>query len=785
MTQENSTPKKRFIKHLIIFWSLFTLFISGLSLFFYGIASGWFGFMPSFEELENPKSNIATEIISADNNILGKFYVENRSTIKYHHLSPYLVDALISTEDVRFRDHTGIDWQSLGRVGYGVISGQHKGGGSTITQQLAKNLFPREAGLSKKDLILRKFKEWVTAIKLERNYTKDEIIAMYFNTVDFGSNSFGIKAASKTFFNCSPDSLQPQEAAMMVGMLKAPTWYSPIRNPERAIIRRNVVLAQMNKYHRLTQAQYDSLSSLPLDMSKYKVSNHTTGLATYFREFLRKTISASAPVREKFQNYHSYQKDSTHWVNDALYGWLEKHPRPDGTTYNIYRDGLTFYTTIDSRLQQYAEEAVNNHLGKDLQPAFFKEWKGYSNAPFLFQDGNPKEQINTLLHQAMIRSERYRNIRHQHISKDSISKVFNTPVNMRVFTWAGEKDTLLSPLDSIRYYKHFLHTGLMSVESHTGYVKAYVGGVNYSHFQYDHVTQGRRQVGSTFKPFLYTLAMQEGEFSPCSKIPNIQYSIDLPNGDKWAPRNDSKRHIGELVTLKWALAQSNNWISAYLMKRYGPLSVIKIARKMGVSSDIPAVPAIALGSSDLSLYEMVGAMNTFANKGVHIQPLFVTRITDKDGNTLDNFIPQKNEAMSEETAYLMLKLMQGVVESGTGIRLRLKYQMNNPIAGKTGTTQNNSDGWFMGLTPDLVTGVWTGCEDRSAHFRSIRLGQGANMALPIWALYMQKAYADSTLNISQADFDPPANDLSVEVDCDKYEQQQKQKQNLFNHNNDF
>ena len=476
------------------------------------------------------------------------------------------------------------------------------------------------------------------------------------------------------------------------------------------------------------------------------MQDHTQGLATYFREYLRGQMKQ----------------------------WCSEHYKPDGTPYNLYTDGLKIYTTINSKMQQYAEEAVIEHMAADLQPSFFKHWEGYTNAPFAFEFNDPAEvriTIDKIMDQAMKRSERYRLLRKAGVDMDSIKIIFNTPTGMRVFSWEGAFDTIMTPMDSIRYYKYYLLTGLMSVETETGYVRAYVGGIDYRYFKYDHVTQGRRQVGSTFKPFLYTLAMQEGEYSPCYKVPNISYSVELEDGTFWTPRNSSDERIGEEVTLKWALANSNNWISAYLMKRFSPQSVVKMARNLGVESPIPEVPAIALGTPDLSLYEMVGAMNTFANQGVYVKPTFITKIEDKNGNTLERFVPEKREAMDNVTAYKMLELMKGVVESGTGVRLRYRYGFDNPVAGKTGTTQNQSDGWFMGITPDLTTGVWVGAEDRSVHFRSIRLGPGANMALPKWAIYMNKIYADPSLGISRGDFSKPLRDISIEFDCEKYDRQ--------------
>jgi penicillin-binding protein 1A len=747
------------------FWIAFAATLVLIVLMFFTISMGWLGFMPSFEELENPQSNLASEVISADQELLGKYYIENRSNVHYADLSPALVQALIATEDVRFEKHSGIDGRAMFRVLFGMITKTNRGGGSTITQQLAKNLFPRKEHSTIFSLGFSKLKEWITAIKLERNYTKEEIIAMYLNTVDFGSNSYGIKSAAKTFFGKKPKDLKVEEAALLIGIVNAPSRFSPVRNPEKALKRREVVLHQMAKYDYITEAQYESYRKLPIDMSKYQMQDHNSGLATYFREYLRLMLNATEPDPGDYDERADYHNDSMRWAIDPAYGWITKNRKPDGGTYNLYKDGLKIYTTINSKMQLYAEQAVAEHLGGELQPAFYKHWKGNSHAPFDFTGPDKKVEISKIMDQAMRRSDRYRNLKKAGVSNDSINRSFNTPIKMSIFTWHGERDTLISPMDSIHYYKYFLQTGLMSVEPQSGYVRAYVGGINYEHFKYDHVIQSRRQVGSTFKPFVYAVAMQEGELSPCSRVANIQYSVDLPSGEKWEPKNSSKYKEGQMVTLKEALANSINWISTFLIKRYSPQAVIKVARKMGVTSPIDAVPSICLGTADLTLYEMVGAMNTFANKGVYTQPIFITRIEDKNGNVIANFMPRQDEAMSEETAYLMLTLMKGVVESGTGARLRYRYGLRNPIAGKTGTTQNNSDGWFMGITPDLVTGVWVGGDDRTIRFRSTSLGQGANMALPIWALFMKRVYADKTLKISISDFDKPLRPLSVDINC--------------------
>ncbi|HNW74213.1 MAG: transglycosylase domain-containing protein [Bacteroidales bacterium] len=724
---------KKYIKG---FWITFVVLVIFTILFFIGVANGLLGPMPTFEELENPKSSLASEVISSDNKLLGKYYIENRSNTHFQELSPNVINALIATEDARFDKHSGIDAIAIFRVMWGMATGSSKGGGSTITQQLAKNLFPRKQNRTFWETVMIKFKEWITAVKLERNYSKDEILAMYLNTVDFGSQSYGIKSAAKTYFNKDPESLSIEESAVLIGILKAPTWFSPVRNPARAFERRNTVMHQMMKYDYITEQEYDSLRLVPIDMSNFRLQDHTAGIATYFREYLRMVLSE----------------------------WCSQHTKDDGNPYNLYRDGLKIYTTINYKMQEYAEQAVHEYLGKELQPSFFAHWKGVPNAPFVFESDVARQETDNLMLSAMRRTDRYYRLKTEGYSDAQILQDFKTPARMKVFSYQGEIDTVMTPMDSIRYYKFFLQAGLMSMDPHNGQVRAYVGGIDYRFFQYDHVKLSKRQVGSTFKPFLYTLAMQEGE-SPCARYPNVQPVIDLGNGQVWAPENASDERLGQQVTLKWALANSNNWVSGQLIRKYSPKAVVSMAHKMGVTSDIPAVYSIALGSCDLSLYEMVGAMSVFANKGVYIEPVFLTRIEDKNGNVLETFTPKSQESISEETAWLMIQLMKGVVESGTSIRLRYKYGFDNPIAGKTGTTQNQSDGWFMGIAPDLVTGVWVGCEDRAAHFRSITLGQGANMALPVWALYMQRIYGDLSLRITKRDFDAPSKPVEVDLDC--------------------
>lgn len=722
-------------KVLAWIWGIFLAIIVGAVLFFAGIEMGLFGKMPTFDELENPKSMLASEIYSADGELLGKYYLENRSNIHFSELSPCLIEALVATEDVRFYEHSGIDVRSLVRAVYGMATGNNKGGASTLSQQLVKNLFPR-GELSKPQLIIRKFQEWVLAIKLERCYTKEEIVAMYLNTIDFGSHAYGIKSAAWTFFKKTPAELNQEESALLVAILNAPSWYSPVRNPERATQRRNLVIDQMEKYAFIDETVSDSLKQIPLDMSRYSLQDQNTGIAPYFREYLRQELRK----------------------------WCDENVKPDGTNYNLYKDGLRIYTTLDSRMQRHAEAAVTEHLGKDLQPTFYRHWKGVKNAPYA--DLN-EEKIKDLHERVKKNSDRYRAMAKEEATPAQIDSAFNTPIPMQLFSWEKPIDTILSPMDSLKYYLWFMRAGLMAIEPHTGHVKAYVGGPDYRYFKYDHVKYGARQVGSTFKPFVYTLAIQEKGYTPCTKIPKIQPSLELPDGTFWTPKNSNNDRKGEMVTLKWALANSDNWISAHLMKEMSPQSVINLARKMGVTSPLDPVPSIALGTSDVTLHEMVAAFNTYPSQGIYVEPLFITRIEDKYGNVLESFTSERHEAMSEETAYTMLRTMQGVVESGTSVRLRYKYQLLNPIAGKTGTTQNHSDGWFMGMTPYLTAGIWTGGEYRSIHFRSITYGQGANMALPIWALFMQKVYADSTINMPKDDFPSPSSGFTVNFDCEK------------------
>lgn len=768
MSESSSKFGKKF---LLWFWGIFSFIWVVVIGLFVMIGLEMFGPLPSFEQLENPKSKLASEVYSEDNMILGTFFRENRSLIDFEEISPNVINALIATEDVRFRKHSGIDGRSIVRVAVKTILMGHSrsGGGSTITQQLAKNLFPRDtvyrrsAMVRKAKLVTTKFKEWITAVKLERNYTKDEIIAMYLNTVAFGSNAFGIKMASKTFFNIPADSLKVEQAALLVGVVNAPTKYSPIRNPKNALSRRNHVINQMGKYGFITKAQADSISKIPITLN-FKVQDHNVGPATYFRESMRLLLSAPMPNPRNYFSYTTYVEDSLQWATNPLYGWCNKNLKPDGTPYNLYWDGLKIYTTINSKMQTYAEEAVENHLGKFLQPAFDQEQKARRYR--LFADALTDDQINGILNNAMRQTERYRVLRASGASTDSIRKVFKTKIPMTVFTWKGDRDTIMSPLDSIKHYKRYLRASFMAMDPRNGHIKAWVGGPNFRHFKYDQVKKGKRQVGSTIKPFLYTLAMQE-DYSPCHTIPNVPQTFVV--GDStWTPKNSGNtRYDGKMVTLKWGLANSVNNISAWLIKQFNPTALVDMVKKMGVTSHIDPVYSVFLGTYEISLYEMVGAYGTFANKGVHVEPLMVTRIEDKNGNVLATFAPQKNEAISEQTAFLMVNLLEGVVNRGTAQRLRYRYQFTAPIAGKTGTTQNHSDGWFMGMVPNLVAGVWVGAEDRSVRFQTIGMGQGANMALPIYALFLERVYKDPRLGLAQTDqWERPLKFNYVNLNCD-------------------
>ncbi len=728
----------KFIKYTwLLVWTPFLLLFLLVTL----ISFELFFDLPSVEELQNPKSNLATVVYSSDGKILGKYYSENRVNVKYYELDQDLIDALIATEDARFREHSGVDVQALGRAVSGALIGKKSaGGGSTISQQLAKMMFPRKK-LSKPLMAIQKLKEWVIAARLEKNYTKDEILAMYLNKFDFLHLAVGVKSAAQIYFNRGQDSLEIQQAAMLVGMAKNPSLFDPLKRPEKVLDRRNVVLFQMTKFGELSKQKYDSLKQLPLGL-KFNPEDHNDGLAPYFREYLR-------------ENY--------------LRSWCEKHINPEtNKPYNVYKDGLKIYTTVDSRMQKYAEEAVAEHM-TDLQTQFTKECKTKKNAPFAWNV--TKDQIENIMVSSMKRSDRYREYKIAGLTKEQILAEFKKPIQMQVYSLRGDIDTIMSPWDSIRYYKSFLHTGFISIEPTTGYVKAWVGGVNHKHFKFDHVKVGRRQVGSTFKPFVYALAIQEG-YSPCYQVPNVRTCITTGDGKEWCPDNsDGNKGTGRMVTLRYALAGSINYVTAWVMKQFGPEAVINLVRRLGITAPIDAVPSIALGTPDISVYEMVAANATFANKGTYTQPTFVTRIEDKNGKVLEEFFPTTDEVFSEEKAYAMIQLMRGVVDYGTGSRLRSRHKLYNEIAGKTGTTQNNADGWFMGLTPELVAGCWTGGEERSIHFNSTNQGQGAAMALPIWGKFFSKCYADPTLKLTKAGFVKPKNMGDIELDCSKYDQE--------------
>lgn len=755
---------KRYRKFLIVFWSLVFAGVLGTVFFFWLISTGRLGFMPTFEELENPNNRFASEVYFADGVLMNRYFEkENRRYAEYKDIPKSVIDALIATEDVRFYDHSGVDVRGLFRVVKGILTANTSsaGGGSTISQQLAKMLFPREAELSVTDLVIRKFREWVIAVKLEKSYTKEEILAMYLNKYDFLNLAVGISSAADIYFQVPLDSLKVEQAAMLVGMAKNSSYYNPVRRPELTRERRNVVLYQMYKYDKITEAEYDSLVMLPLGLN-FKRVDHKEGLATYFREYLRLYMTAGEPLRSQYRNKAQFRLDSIAWVNDPLYGWCKKHTKIDGTPYDLYADGLKIYVTLDSRMQQYAEEAVREHLSQELQPLFDQEKLEKDNPPF--SNDITAEEIDEILTRSMLQSERYRKLKKAGLEAAEIRKTFYEPVNMQVFTWNGLRDTLMTPLDSIKHYKAFFRSGFMVMDPKNGHIKAYVGGPDYRYFMYDMVSNGKRQVGSTIKPILYTLAMQEG-LGPCDKVPNIPQTFILADGKPWAARGGTKRQ-GEMVTLRWGLANSENNISGWVLKQFTPQAVADMARKMGITSFIDPVPSIFLGTAEITVKEMVAAYAIYANKGVYNTPLPVVRIEDKYGNVLENFRAESREVITENTAYLMCNLLEGVVTQGTGVRLRYRYQLMNPMGGKTGTTQQHSDGWFMGITPELVGGVWVGAEDRSIHFQNIANGQGANMALPIWAKFLQKAYADPRLQLRQGDFDMPFG-IRKRLNCDE------------------
>lgn len=754
---------KRYWKLFVIFWSVVLLCIAGAFIFFWLIAEGKLGFMPTFEELENPNNRFASEVYFEDGPVMNKYFEkENRKYIEYKEIPETVIDALIATEDVRFYDHSGVDVRGLFRVAKGLLTANTAaGGGSTLSQQLAKMLFPRERDLNVFELAIRKFREWVIAVRIEKSYTKEEILTMYLNKYDFLNLAVGISSAADIYFQTSLDSLKIEQAAMLIGMAKNSSYYNPVRRPELTLNRRNVVLAQMLKYDKITRAEYDSLCLLPLGLD-FKRVDHKEGLATYFREHLRLYMTANKPERSRYENADQYRQDSTAWENDPLYGWCKKNLKVDGSHYDLYSDGLKIYTTLDSRMQKYAEEAVQEHLSKDLQPVFDKEKVHKRNSPFS-NDMTP-EKIEGALNRSIRQSERYRVMKKAGISEAEIRKSFDVPASMQIFTWKGIRDTTMTPLDSIKHYKSFFRAGFMAMEPQTGHIKAYVGGPDYRYFMYDMVSMGKRQVGSTIKPILYTLAMQEG-LGPCDKVPNIQQTFILPDGTPWSARGGTKR-VGEMVTLRWGLANSENNISGWVLKQFTPEAVAQMAHKMGISSFIDPVPSVFLGTAEITVREMVAAYSIFANKGVYNSPVPVSRIEDKYGNVLAEFKPESREVITENTAYLMCNLLEGVVTSGTGVRLRYKYKLMNPMGGKTGTTQEHADGWFMGITPDLVGGVWVGAEDRSIHFQNLSNGQGASMALPIWALFLQKVQADPKVKLTERQFERPMG-ITKRLDCDE------------------
>ena len=751
------------------FWILITFPVLLLFLMIFLVWA--FADIPSFKDLENPDNKLATQVIAADGEILTTFHIENRTYVSYEEISPNLVHAAVATEDVRFYKHSGIDFKGLGRVLFKTIlmRNSSQGGGSTITQQLAKTLYPRAdvgrkvPGVYHARLVWIKFKEWITAVKLERDYTKDEIMTMYLNSIFFGSGAYGVRSASETFFGKLPSELSVEESAMLVGMVNKPTRYNPAINPDKALNRRNFVIGQMEKAGYLDKAQRDSIRLIPIALN-YEVQDHNAGLAPYFRDMVRRVMNAKKPRRSDYYTIEDYSADSLAWAADDLYGWLDKNKKADGSRYDLDRDGLRIYTTINYKMQKYAEEAVAERI-RDLQADFRRDLKSKTNKPF--SNDIDAETRDRVMRQARRWSDRYRVLKKEGKSEAQILKTFSQPTKMRVFAYnsKGYADTTMTPDDSIRYYKSILRTAFVAMEPGTGHVKAYVGGPNYRYFKYDNVRQGKRQVGSTIKPFLYTLAMQEG-MTPCDKVVNLPQTFVLPDGNTWTPRStDKEQWIGKTVTLKWGLTNSSNNISAYLMKQFGPEAMADMMRRMGIRSHIDEVPALCVGPADLSLWEMVAAYNTFPSRGVYIEPLFVTRIEDNQGNVISEFTNRKREAIGENTAFLMVNLMEGVVQGGTASRLRYRYKLMGEIAGKTGTTNDNADGWFIGYTPTLVAGIWTGAEDRQVHFQSITYGQGAHMSLPTWGIFMRKVIADGTLGVSENDrFIAPAG-VTLDLNC--------------------
>ena len=759
---------RKVVKILWIFIALISLVCVFI---FFSIAKGWIGYMPPVEDLENPNYKFATEVFSEDGKVLGTYSYskENRVFVGYNDLSPNIINALIATEDVRFAEHSGIDAYALTRavVKRGILMQKNAGGGSTITQQLSKQLYSPSAD-NVMERLFQKPIEWVIAVKLERYYTKEEILTMYLNKFDFLNNAVGIKTAAFTYFGCEPKDSKIEEAATLVGMCKNPSLYNPVRYNERSRGRRNVVLDQMRKAGYITEAERDSLQALPLKL-KYNRVDHKEGLATYFREYLRGVLTAKKPDKANYRGWQmqKYYEDSLDWENNPLFGWCEKNTKKDGTKYNLYTDGLKIYTTLDSRMQQYAEDAVTEHL-KELQGYFFKEKKGAKKAPYTFR--LTQEQVDEILGRAMRLSDRYRIMKKAGATEAEIKKAFDTPEEMSVFSWEGEKDTIMTPMDSIRYYKFFLRAGFMSMDPRSGHVKAYVGGPNYHYFQYDMAMVGRRQVGSTIKPFLYTLAMENG-FSPCDEVRHVEYTLIDENGKPWTPRNANKKLIGDMVTVKWGLANSDNWITAYLMSKLNPYNLKRLIHTFGVRNrDIVPSVSLCLGPCEISVGEMVSAYTAFPNKGIRVAPLFVTRIEDNDGNVLATFAPEMQEVISVSSAYKMLVMLRAVVNEGTGGRVR-RLGVKADMGGKTGTTNYNADGWFMGFTPSLVSGCWVGGEDRDIHFDTMLHGQGASMALPIWTKYMVKVLGDKSLGYDENEtfqlpegYDPCKDDVNLEGD---------------------
>lgn len=742
--------------------SVIVLFVIG----FTAIWFGWIGYMPDIEDLQNPISRYASQVYSVDGKILGTYNMnrENRVHVDFSDLSPYLVKALVATEDERFYEHSGIDFIALTRavVKRGLLGQKSAGGGSTITQQLAKQLYSSTAK-NTLERLLQKPIEWVIAVKLERFYTKEEIMTMYLNYFDFLHNAVGVKTASDVYFNKEPKSLTVTESAVLIGLCKNPSYFNPVRYPERCKERRNVVLGQMLKAGYITEDEYRKAHDEPLVLNFHR-RDHKDGIATYFREFLRQYLMAEKPNIENYPswNHVQFSIDSLAWETDPLYGWCNKNHKKNGETYNVYTDGLKIFTTIDSRMQRYAEEAVLKHIGGYLQPAFSKENRTKPNAPFT--NALKPSEVRDILKRSVRQSERYRAMKANGFSEEEIQKAFRTPVEMSVFTYHGDVDTIMTPLDSIRYIKSYLRSGFVSMEAKTGAVKAYVGGVDFTHFTYDMATQGRRQIGSTTKPFLYALSMSNG-MSPCDVAPNVQQSYG-----NWTPRNGSHSRYGQMVTLKWGLAQSNNWISAYLMSRINPQDYLRLLRDFGINTYgvYPSI-VLCLGPNEASVCEMVSAYTTFANNGIHCSPMFVSKIEDNEGNVIADFQPRMNEVINEESAYKMLEMLRGVMNGGTGSRMRYKYNIECDMGGKTGTTNRNADAWFMGFTPSLVSGCWVGGEDRDIHFDSTRMGQGANMALPIWAYFMKKVFADQSLGYDPNEkFEIPESFNSCESDDDTY-----------------